>query len=283
MTQTQTVRGEVAKRDQPPKGIEVARKNLQRFDRVLPEHIPAKQFVGSVEAALWADPDLMAGANASPEDLYKALMRCAQLGHVPGSDEFYLTPWSKTVDNRKVPTINGIEGYRGIIERMYRSGAVAAVIVEVVREKDGFTFRLGLDDKPLHEIDWFGADKDRGAMVGVYAYAKLTTGAVSKVVVLNRDKIEAAKKRSRGANAKSSPWQTDEEAMWLKTAARRLEKWVPTSAEYRREQLRAAAEAADAARDPHGFDLGADPDTGEIQDAELVDPAEADEGAKADG
>jgi recombination protein RecT len=32
--------------------------------------------------------------------------------------------------------------------------------------------------------------------------------------------------------------------MWLKSAVRQLAKWVPTSAEYKREQLRAAAEVA---------------------------------------
>ena len=39
------------------------------------------------------------------------------------------------------------------------------------------------------------------------------------------------------------PWVTNERAMWLKTAAHRLEPWVPTSAEYRREVARATAAA----------------------------------------
>ena len=72
-------------------------------------------------------------------------------------------------------------------------------------------------------------------------------GATSKVVILNRSQVMDAKAKSDSASGKGadySPWNTNEEAMWLKTAARRLAKWVPTSAEYMREQLRAQAEVA---------------------------------------
>jgi recombination protein RecT len=76
-------------------------------------------------------------------------------------------------------------------------------------------------------------------------------GATSKVVILNRSQVMAAKAKSDGRNSEFSPWNPNEEAMWLKTAARRLAKWVPTSAEFMREQLRAQAEVA--AELPTGF------------------------------
>jgi recombination protein RecT len=66
-------------------------------------------------------------------------------------------------------------------------------------------------------------------------------GATSKVVVLNKGHIAKARAKSDSADKDWSPWNTDEEAMWLKTAAHRLAKWVPTSAEYMREQIRAKA------------------------------------------
>ncbi len=62
--------------------------------------------------------------------------------------------------------------------------------------------------------------------------------------------------------------------MWMKTAVHELQKWVPTSAEYRREQLRAAAEAsrvADERKIPPVPTEFADPETpidGEIIDGE---------------
>ena len=40
-----------------------------------------------------------------------------------------------------------------------------------------------------------------------------------------------------------SPWTTDFEAMVRKTAVRQLEKWVPTSTEYREQQFRLAEQA----------------------------------------
>jgi recombination protein RecT len=94
----------------------------------------------------------------------------------------------------------------------------------------------------------------------------------------------AAKAASDGADTKYSPWNRLDggpnhpeftgRSMWWKTAARRLEPWVPTSAEYRREQLRAAVEA-DNLRKPAAPGAGAvqrvDTATGEVLDAELVD------------
>ena len=69
-------------------------------------------------------------------------------------------------------------------------------------------------------------------------------GATSKVVVINKGHIKAAMEASKGSDKPYSPWQKHTEAMWLKTAAHRLAKWVPTSAEYIREQLRAVRDVS---------------------------------------
>jgi len=121
----------------------------------------------------------------------------------------------------------------------------------------------------VHDIDW-DAD-DRGPLRLVYAYAVMKDGATSKVVVLNRHDIARAKASSQGTDSAYSPWKNHEEAMWLKTAAHRLAKWVPTSAEYMREQLRAvkAAVEAEQVQPPAGgvretrLEQEADPSAGE--------------------
>ena len=64
-------------------------------------------------------------------------------------------------------------------------------------------------------------------------------GATSKVVVLNKAAVAKIRASSQGASSEYSPWQKHPESMWLKSAVRQLAKWVPTSAEYVREQLRA--------------------------------------------
>lgn len=240
-----------------------------RFAAVLPDHVPARSFVGLASGALYRDSKLMEAATNAPGAFANALMRCATLGHQPGTEEFYLVP-------RKIKgklQIQGIEGYRGIIERMYRSGAVASVIVREVCENDTFEFVEGVHAKPLHTIDWFTGD--RGAMIGVYAYAVLTTGAVSRVVILNRDDVMKAKASSDGAESEYSPWHKHERAMWWKTAARRLEPWVPTSSEYRKEVIRATAQASTLAERHEGGQALHRPDD-EPVDGEIVDDPDAD-------
>jgi recombination protein RecT len=208
------------------------------FAMVLPSHIKPETWVRLAVGLVRRDQKLAAAAQADPTSLMAALMDAARQGLEPGTEQYYLTP-------RKVKgklTVLGIRGYQGEIELMYRAGAISSVIVEVVRDKDTFQYSPGRMDRPEHEIDW-EAD-DRGKLRLVYAYAIMKDGAVSKVVVLNKKHIAEARAMSQGADSEYSPWQRSEEAMWLKTAAHRLQKWVPTSSEYIREQLRAAKEVA---------------------------------------
>ena len=84
----------------------------------------------------------------------------------------------------------------------------------------------------------------------VYAYAIMRDGATSKVVVLNGAAIGKIRAASSSAKSDYSPWSTHTDSMWLKSAVRQLRKWVPTSAEYIREQMRAVRDvAADLNRD----------------------------------
>ncbi len=161
---------------------------------------------------------------------------------------------------------------------MYRAGAVSSVIVEVVRQHDHFRYVPGRDERPEHEIDW--DLEDRGDLRLAYAYARMKGGAYSKVVVLNRKQIEEIKAKSDGADSPYSPWNTNPESMWLKSAARQLRKWVPTSAEYMQARPPVSpAQWAKAADTPQPLTPvpDADPGTGEVLDAVPVeDPPERD-------
>jgi recombination protein RecT len=287
----QTVTSAVAKRDSGPTAVMWGKR--KHFATILPASVDVEAFLGTAAGALYADDDLMKAATAHPDSLIVTLMKCAALGHMPGTDEFYL--------HLRKGKVTGTEGYRGVVERMYRSGAVAKVVVREVCAKDPFSFVEGVDDKPVHEIggrggtgaSFFGADgsRNRGAMVGVYAYAQLTTGAISRVVIMDRDDVMAARESSDAKDSSYSPWnrldggkdhpELTGRSMWWKTAAKRLEPWVPTSAEYRREQLRASAAAASAANGGQaGFTYLPPPSMGplpahEIVEAEIVDEAPA--------
>jgi recombination protein RecT len=202
------------------------------FAMVLPSHIKAETWVRLAQGVFRRDKNLAAAAQRNPGSVMVALLECARLGHEPGTDAFYLVPMGGEVE--------GWEGYKGLVQRMYRAGKVTSVKAEVVREHDVFTFHPGMDF-PDHQPSWFS---DRGEVIGAYAYARLVDGSFSRVVVLNKAELDKVKKESRGSGSPSSPWVKWYDAMVLKTVVKRLEPWVTTSTEWITDQLRAAHEAA---------------------------------------
>lgn len=280
---TQTVSNAVATRDAGPVAVMWSKK--KHFDAVLPASVDVEAFLGTAAGALYADPKTMAAAVTNPDSLITVLMKCAALGHLPGTEEFYL--YNRKRKGR--PEVAGTEGYRGIIERMYRSGAVAKVVVREVCADDPFEYVEGVDRVPRHEVGgqgttgaaFFGAkgDRKRGEMVGVYAYAELLTGSVSRVVLLSRDDVHAARDSGDAKDSEFSPWNRLDggaahpefrgRSMWWKTAARRLEPWVPTSREYRASMLTASARAAELSPPPRLTQLP--PSDSAVVDAVIVD------------
>lgn len=253
----------------------------QSFAEVLPSHIKPETWVRLAQGALKKGKrgaggkfELEIAAGNNPGQFLATLLDAARMGLEPGTDEYYLTP--RKIDGKL--QILGIPGYMGYVEQMYRAGAVASVVVEVVRANDSYQYRRGIDEIPIHEFPSFASEESRGKLVGVYAYARMKDGGYSRVVELGQDDIDRIKKSATAADSGRSPWTTNEPAMWLKSAVRQLRKWVPTSAEYRREQLRALAEAQRAkeqiAPEAPAFDLDVDPETGQIIDDEPRPEAE---------
>lgn len=246
-TENTTPSTAVATRDNSPGGM--VKSFSADFAAVLPSHIKPETWVRLAQGALKKGKkvrldgggtctELELAANNNPGVFLGYLLDAARLGLEPGTEQYYLTPYK----NKGQLEILGIVGYQGYIELMYRAGATASVVAECVFTGDFFDYQPGQHERPIHKIDW-DAD-DRGKLRLVYAYAVMKDGATSKVVVLNRAKIAKIRAKAQGSRSDYSPWNTDEEAMWLKSAIRQLKKWVPTSAEYMREQMRAAQEVA---------------------------------------
>lgn len=261
----------VEKADMSPRAL--VSQYSDSFAAVLPSHIKPATWIRVAQGALKKGRRLPSGqyelevaAANNPAAFLSTLLDAARLGLEPGTEEFYLTP--RLVKGRT--EILGIVGYQGIVELVYRAGAVSSVVVECVYTNDGFEYSPGLHERPVHKIDW--DSPDRGELRLAYAYAVMKDGATSKVVVLNRYDIERIKKSAQGADTKYSPWVTNEPAMWLKSAARQLKKWVPTSAEYIREQLRAERDVASERLEPN-VDLppGVDIDGAASLDDEVLD------------
>ena len=221
--------------------IQLFQRHQSAFTNSLPSHVNRNQWASVVVGALNSAPEVRQAAANDPNRFLAALLQAARLGLEPGTEQFYLVPNAPKKGMPRV--ILPVVGYQGLVELMYRAGAVASVIVECVYSKDGFEYVPGRDDRPHHTIDWLSVD--RGALVLVYAYAVMKDGATSKVVVLNESDVKRAMASSAAASSEYGPWKKHPQAMWMKTAVRQLAKWVPTSAEYRRQQLRDVQQVQD--------------------------------------
>jgi recombination protein RecT len=105
---------------------------------------------------------------------------------------------------------------------------------------DKFTLRLGmersLEHEPLTAPGGFPAsDEERGEVAGFYAVAVFKDGSRT-FVAMSRKEVEKIRDNSRGYQAakryrKESIWDSDFVSMGLKTAIRRLSKFLPKSPE----------------------------------------------------
>lgn len=222
---------------------------------IAPKHVEPAAFVALAAAYVRRDAYLTEAMMANPESLILTLRECASLGHVPRKGEFALVPFR----DRKAPggwSIVGVEEWRGVVERMFRSGGVRAVHVMCGRENDPvLSFQKGRDPLPRHAYDEFAGPGERGALKAVWAWADLQSG-VSDVAWLNRHDVARHRAMSKTATSDKGPeggnfwgpaWPGEgpnTEAMWKKTALHVLEGLVPTSAAYRWEIASAGAAVA---------------------------------------
>jgi recombination protein RecT len=259
---------------QTPKNIhDLVTSRRDDFAAILPRHATVESFMGLAEAYVRRDRNLLAAAKANPASLMIALRECAALGHMPMRGTYSLVPFKtkamQSEDNPQGWDINGIEEVRGTIQRMYRAGGVTSVHVELIREADQFDWAPARMSMPVHEFDWKESEETRGPIVGVYAWARLRNGGVSQVIVMNMQQVSRYESIAKTAKFWQGPWRPE---MIQKTALHRLEKFVPTSAEFLWNM--AAAESASATNAfPDLPDRPAvDPyNDGSVVDAEIVD------------
>lgn len=191
--------------------------------KALPRHMDADRIARIALTLINTTPGLAA---CTRDSFAGALMTASQLGLEPGPlGEAYLVPYGTQC------TL--IIGYRGYIKLAWQSNQLRNIDAHVVYEGDEFDYEYGLNPVLRHK-----PGRQRGAITDVYAVASFINGG-SAFVVLSPGDVEDFRKRSATANAASSPWKTDWNAMAKKTAVRQLAKWLPMSPE-----LRAFATAA---------------------------------------
>lgn len=159
-----------------------------------------------------------------------ALMQCAELGLMPGptTGHAYLVPFK---DHGR-PRVTLIPGYKGLVHCAYRSGEIDRVLADVVRVGDEFSYSRGTKAE-IHHVP----GPQEGEITHAYVVVNLRGSSLPSFVVLDRIALERTKKRSKSYMAglssgrKDGPWFTDEAAMSMKTAFKRIVPWIPVSYE----------------------------------------------------
>jgi recombination protein RecT len=112
--------------------------------------------------------------------------------------------------------------YRGLCKIAVDSKSVYDIDATAVFEGDKFYYEMGLNPVLTHVPVMH--DKEKPPVVAAYAIATLFHG-IKKFVVLDREKIERAKKSSQTANV----WKEHYDEMAKKTAVKLLYKLLPQS------------------------------------------------------
>lgn len=255
--------------------------------RALPKHLNPDRMVRIALTAFRTTPKL---GECDPRSIFAAVIQASQLGLEVGlMGEAYLVPFGTQCQL--------IPGYTGLMKLARQSGLVQDIYAHEVRMNDKFALKLGLERDLQHEPltgpgGFPASDEERGEIVGFYAVAIFKDGSRT-FVAMSRKEVERIRDNSRGYQAakkfkKESVWDSDFTAMGLKTAIRRLCKYLPKSPEL------ATALALDAAADSgkgQNLDINdviegnyapiIDHDTGEILDpATQEKPEPSEEAAK---
>jgi recombination protein RecT len=204
--------------------LDLIERNKPELEKLLGNTLTVEQFKTAAMTYLRMQPKLW---ECNPYSVVGGLRLGAQLGLSLGPlGHFYLVPFKGEAVF--------ILGYKGMVELAYRSGKLKRIESNVVRDGDAFDFRHGsrafLDWRPHGEP----GERDR---VGVYAMAQLTTGG-TPFVFLYPSEVESRMKRSASHTLPTSPWRTDTDAMWRKSAVRALQPWLPQTAQLATADLR---------------------------------------------
>ena len=181
----------------------------------------AERFARVCVTAIRKSPQLQ---RCNPASILGAMMECAQLDLEPNTPSglAYLIPYGRDCTLQI--------GYRGLLQLMYRSGAIASFNADVVYRQEIeaglFTYTSGIHPNIEHRIDLLDGSARTGNpqdIVAAYACAVLKSGEPVIRLVTRKDIDQA-----RAQGGKNSPaWRDHFAAMAIKTAIKRLSQWLP--------------------------------------------------------
>jgi recombination protein RecT len=168
---------------------------------------------------------------ATPESVCKAIYNLSITGLSlnPVLKLAYLTPRANS--NGQIEA-NLTPSYQGLVKLLADCGCVKQVYAHCRYEGDAWLYELGTEITIKHCPEFKSKE-----ILGVYAIAVLPNG--EKIIeYMPTEEVHGIRARSDGYRAyvsgkiKSTPWVTDEQEMFRKTAIRRIFKYVPKTAFY---------------------------------------------------
>ena len=183
----------------------------------------AERFTRICLTAMRQTPQL---AQCDPASILGAMMTCAQLNLEPNTPQglAYLIPYKRECQFQV--------GYKGLMQLMYRSGAIASFNADVVYrqevEQGLFEYESGISPRISHKIDLLNPEARTGKpedVIAAYAAVVLKTGEPI-VRLVTKMEIDQARALNRG---NSPAWRDHYAAMAIKTAIKRLSAWLPVT------------------------------------------------------
>lgn len=230
---------EVAQKQKTAAARQLFQQMRPQFEMALPKHLGVDRFLRMALTCVQKTPKLL---DCTQESMLAAMLEAARLGLEPGTKQAAIVPYGKTA--------TFIAQWQGLVHLMYNSGRVMSVVAEFIHEADDWEYKIGDDGAFWHRPDLLSAT--RGPIVLAYAFAEIKGGGRSKIVTLNRPQAEEVRDkyskayqlaeqhrredpdgfaRNPSGGWFNSTWHTEFDAMWRKSAVRRLADWVPQSPE----------------------------------------------------
>ena len=172
-------------------------------------------FISSLLSLYSSDTKL---SKCDPNDVIVEALKAASL-RLPLDKNLglaYVIPYNKKVGNEWVSKPEFQLGYKGLVQLALRSGVYKHFNDGVVYEGE-----LKSYDKLSGSIDLSG-DKTSNKPIGYFAYLSTVNGFEKTEYMTVEEVAEHAKKFSKTYEYKSSPWQTDFDAMAKKTVILKL-------------------------------------------------------------
>jgi recombination protein RecT len=183
----------------------------------LPHGMDVNRFISTAKTGIQTHPQADKLAQADKRTLYASCLKAASDGLTLDGREAALVVFANNVTYMPMT--------QGLVKLARNSGEIANITAEVVYANDKFTFRVGMDEVPVHEPDWFG---NRGEAVGVWCSVKLT-GGENIVRILSKEKILKIAGKTKNAAQYDPKNGLYFDEFWRKTAIKNVLKYAPKS------------------------------------------------------